>query len=76
MARNSSFPPPTESASLSRNIRRFAYDPVKDEVVGILEEYIMKKGIKLVEAKARPLLERAEWIVAHNSTGDQSLLVL
>jgi hypothetical protein len=51
-----------------------AYDPVKDEVVGVLEEYVMNKGKTLDGAKARDLLERAERIVAHNSSGDQSLL--
>ncbi len=51
-----------------------AYDSVKDEVVGILEEYVMSKGKKLDEVKARALLERAERIVAHNSGGDKTLL--
>ena len=42
--------------------------------VGILEEYVMDKGKKLDGVKARALLERAKRIVAHNSSGDQSLL--
>jgi hypothetical protein len=51
-----------------------AYDPVEDEVVGILEEYVMSKGEKLDREKARSLLDKAHRIVAHNSSGDQSLL--
>jgi len=51
-----------------------AYDPVEDEVVGILEEYVMRKGGKLNREKARSLLDQAHRIVAHNSSGDQSLL--
>jgi hypothetical protein len=51
-----------------------AYDPVKDEIVGILEEYVMNKGTKLDGVKVRDLLDRAERIVAHNCSGDQSLL--
>ena len=51
-----------------------AYDPVKDDLVGILGRYDMPKGKKLHEAEARALLNRAERIVAHNSSGDQSLL--
>jgi hypothetical protein len=34
----------------------------------------MDKGKKLDGLKARALLERAKRIVAHNSSGDQSLL--
>ena len=51
-----------------------AYDPMQDEVVEILEEYVMYAGEKLDEVRARALLERAERIVAHNSSSDQSLL--
>ena len=51
-----------------------AYDPVIDEIVGIIERYDMLRGNKLNEATARALLKRAERIVAHNSSNDQSLL--
>ena len=51
-----------------------AYDPIQDEVVGIVEEYVMRKGEKLKKEKVRALLERADRIVAHNCRGDQSLL--
>jgi hypothetical protein len=51
-----------------------AYDPVADDLVGILERYDMLKGKKLDEAKARALLNRSERIAAHNSSGDQTLL--
>jgi hypothetical protein len=51
-----------------------AYDPVKDEVVGILEEYCMNKGEELDKVRARTLLGRACRIVAHNCAGDESLL--
>jgi DNA polymerase-3 subunit epsilon len=51
-----------------------AYDAVEDEVVGILEEYVMKKGEKLNKEKARSLLDQAHRIVAHNASSDQSLL--
>lgn len=51
-----------------------AYDPAIDEIVGIIERYDMLKGKKLDEATARALLNRAERIVAHNSSSDQSIL--
>jgi len=53
-----------------------AYDPVKDEVVGVLEEYVMNIGEKLDKPRVRALLGRAERIVAHNCNGDRSLLDL
>jgi DNA polymerase-3 subunit epsilon len=51
-----------------------AYDPLKDEVVGILEEYAMEAGDKLKPTTARALLERAHRIVAHNASRDLTLL--
>jgi hypothetical protein len=51
-----------------------AYDAIEDEVVGVLEEYVMRKGEPFHKVKARALLERAHRIVAHNSSGDQSIL--
>lgn len=44
-----------------------AYDAEGDEVVGILEEYCMNLGDTLDETKARSVLERADFIVAHNA---------
>ena len=43
-----------------------AYDVDGDEVVGLLDEYCMGRGEKLDEPKARSVLERAEFTVAHN----------
>jgi hypothetical protein len=51
-----------------------AYDPISDEVLGILDEYVMRKGKRLDKIKARSLLEKAHRIVAHNCGSDQSLL--
>ncbi len=51
-----------------------AYDPLNDEIVGILDEYAMNKGDKLQQTTARALLERAYRIVAHNASSDQALL--
>lgn len=62
----------TELAILS-----VAYDAEGDEVVGILEEYCMDAGETLDETKARSVLERADFIVAHNAfTADKPLLDL
>ena len=55
-------------------IMNVAYDPIGDEVVGVLDEYVMKKGEILKKAVALSLLERAHRIVTHNSACDQSLL--
>ncbi len=52
-----------------------AYDAEGDAVVGVLEEYCMKPGQALDEAKARGVLERADFIVAHNAfSADKPLL--
>jgi DNA polymerase-3 subunit epsilon len=51
-----------------------AYDPLNDEIVGIVGEYAMEAGYTLKQADARTLLERAERIVAHNARSDQTLL--
>jgi hypothetical protein len=51
-----------------------AYNPVKEEVVGILEEYVMNIGETLNKPRARALLGRADRIVAHNSSSDETLL--
>jgi hypothetical protein len=44
-----------------------AYDGAQDEVVGVLEEYCMGLGETFDAPKARSVLERAEFIVAHNA---------
>jgi hypothetical protein len=52
-----------------------AYDAEADEVVGILEEYCMDFGETLDEPKSRGVLERADFIVAHNAfVADRPLL--
>jgi hypothetical protein len=56
------------------DILNVAYDPLNDEIVGILEEYAMDAGDKLEPATARALLERALRIVAHNASCDRTLL--
>jgi hypothetical protein len=46
-------------------------------VVGILEEYCMNAGQALIEARARGVLERADFIIAHNAfVADKPLLDL
>ena len=53
-----------------------AYDPEGDAVVGILEEYFMNAGEPLDEIKARGVLGRADFIIAHNAfSADKPLLV-
>lgn len=51
-----------------------AYDADGDAVVGILEEYCMNAGEVLDKAKAQSVLERVDYIVAHNASSDRSLL--
>jgi hypothetical protein len=52
-----------------------AYDAEGDEVVGILEEYCMDPGETLDETRSRSVLERADFIVAHNAfVADRPLL--
>jgi hypothetical protein len=50
------------------------YDRQGDEVVGYLGEYIMRRGEKLNKPRALALLEKADRIVAHNASGDRSLV--
>jgi hypothetical protein len=52
-----------------------AYDVDEDAVRGILDEYCMKAGEKLDEARARGALGRAQFIVAHNAFGCDRPLV-
>ncbi len=53
-----------------------AYDTDGDAVVGILDEYCMSGGESLDEVKARAVLDRAEFVVAHNAFGaDRPMLV-
>jgi hypothetical protein len=67
----------TERRMAELAIVNVAYDAEVDEVLGILEEYCMDLGETLDEAKARGILERAEFIVAHNAfTADKPLLDL
>jgi len=51
-----------------------AYDPVGDEVVGVVGKYSWRKGQKLKKPEAVALLKNAHRIVAHNCSGDQSLV--
>jgi hypothetical protein len=52
-----------------------AYDAEGDAVVGVLEEYCMEPGQALDETKTRGVLERADFIVAHNAfAADKPLL--
>jgi hypothetical protein len=65
----------TERRMTELAIVNVAYDAEGDEVVGILEEYCMELGEPLDETKARSVLERAGFIVAHNAfIADRPLL--
>ena len=57
----------TERRMTELAIVNVAYDAEGDEVVGILEEYCMNFGDALDTTRARGVLERADFIVAHNA---------
>jgi DNA polymerase-3 subunit epsilon len=51
-----------------------AYDEIGDQVVGVLEEYSWKPPEGLNGVKACSLLDRAEFVVAHNAEFDRGVL--
>lgn len=51
-----------------------AYDPTGDQIVGVVEEYSLKKPKALDQPRVQALLDRAEVIVAHNSAFDRAVL--
>jgi hypothetical protein len=52
--------------------RMLIYDPLKDQVTGGRGPYVMNGTFE--QDKARPLLDTADWIVAHNNGGDRGVL--
>jgi hypothetical protein len=51
-----------------------AYDEIGDQIVGVLEDYSWSSPDGLDGAQARSLLNRAEFVVAHNAEFDRGVL--
>jgi hypothetical protein len=55
-------------------IKIVEYDSLEDRIAGISGQYVKNKNSKLDKQRAYGLLNRAQWIVAHNGGGDRSRL--